>query len=101
LAYKSARRHRHFVVIDRWFPSSKLCRQCGVLNDGLLLNDREWCCPCGALHNRDLNAARNIQAEGLRVLDVAAGHAETENARREVVRLPTGAGLDEARIPRP
>jgi putative transposase len=100
LAYKSQWHHRHFVVIDRWFPSSKLCGQCGAFNDGLSLSAREWLCPCGATHDRDLDAARNIRVEGLRVLDVAAGHAETENARREVVRLPTGAGLDEARIPR-
>ncbi len=101
LAYKSDWHCRHFVVIDRWFPSSKLCRQCGALNDGLSLHDRKWLCPCGVIHDRDLDAARNIRAEGLRMLYVAAGHAETGNARREAVRLPMGAGLDEARIPRP
>ncbi|HLY23577.1 MAG TPA: transposase [bacterium] len=99
LAYKSNWYRRHFVVIDLWFPSTRLCGQCGALNDTLLLSDREWLCVCGATHDRDINAARNIRAEGLRLLGVAAGHAETENARRKAVRLPMGAGLDEARIP--
>ncbi len=99
LVYKSEWHHRHFVLVDRWFPSSKLCGRCGALNKGLSLNDREWRCACGTLHDRDVNAARNIRVEGLRSLGVAAGHAETQNARGEAVRLSIGADLDEARIP--
>lgn len=54
------------VLIDRWFPSSKLCSACGCINDGLTLADREWTCPdCGTYHDRDHNAARNILAKAL------------------------------------
>ncbi len=99
LGYKTAWRHRRLAVVDRWFPSSKLCGACGTINTGLALSDRQWTCACGMMHDRDLNAARNILAEGLKMLDVAAGHAETRNARGGAVRLPVGAGPDEPRIP--
>ena len=78
LEYKSIWNRKHLAVIDRWYPSTKLCRECGTLNT-LTLADRVWTCGCGAQHDRDLNAAQNIRAEGLRMM-VAAGHAETENA---------------------
>lgn len=78
LEYKSVWHRKHLAVIDRWYPSTKLCRECGTLNT-LTLADRLWTCGCGAVHDRDLNAAQNIRAEGLRMM-VAAGHAETENA---------------------
>ena len=78
------------AVIDRWFPSSKLCGDCGSINANLTLSDREWTCECGAIHDRDLNAARNIKREGLSQI-VVAGHAETLNARGEGVR-PATAG---------
>ena len=54
-------------MIDRWFPSSKLCSACGCLQDKMPLNVREWTCPCGAVHDRDVNAAKNILAAGLAV----------------------------------
>jgi putative transposase len=50
--------------IDPWFPSTKLCSECGHLNDSITLRDRVWCCPCGAIHQRDHNAALNIFREG-------------------------------------
>lgn len=56
------------VKIDRWYPSSKECHSCGVVNQDLGLRDREWTCVCGATHNRDLNAAINIQRAGTSVL---------------------------------
>jgi putative transposase len=49
------------VVVDRFFPSSKTCSCCGVVNEGLSLSDREWTCVCGAVHDRDLNAAINLK----------------------------------------
>lgn len=71
LEYKAAWRGRDLLVIDRWFPSSKLCGDCGEKNDGLTLADREWaCCACGTIHDRDLNAARNIEREGRRLLSI-------------------------------
>jgi putative transposase len=80
LEYKTRWYGRHLVKIDRFFPSSKLCSLCGYKNESLQLADREWNCPdCGTHHQRDLNAARNIRAEGYRIL-VAAGMSETQNA---------------------
>lgn len=65
LEYKCAWYGRELVVIDRWFPSSKLCGACGTVAAKLPLNVREWTCVCGAVHDRDVNAARNILAAGL------------------------------------
>ncbi|WP_203871735.1 RNA-guided endonuclease InsQ/TnpB family protein, partial [Planomonospora parontospora] len=77
LAYKAARYGRAFVRIDRWFPSSKLCSTCGALAASLPLDVRSWTCPCGAVHDRDVNAAKNI---------LAAGRAERLNACGGTVR---------------
>ncbi|MGA6152301.1 RNA-guided endonuclease InsQ/TnpB family protein [Stenotrophomonas sp. NPDC087984] len=65
LEYKCAWYGRELVVIDRWFPSSKLCGNCGTVREKLPLNVREWTCDCGTVHDRDVNAARNILAAGL------------------------------------
>lgn len=67
LEYKCAWYGRQLIVIDRWFPSSKLCSACGTLQGKMPLNVREWTCPCGTVHDRDVNAARNILAAGLAV----------------------------------
>jgi len=57
--------------IDRWFPSSKLCSNCYHQIDELPLLLREWTCPhCNTCHDRDGNAATNIRAEGIRMLQV-------------------------------
>ncbi|MGW7163722.1 RNA-guided endonuclease InsQ/TnpB family protein [Streptomyces sp. NPDC054884] len=66
LEYKCAWYGRELVVIDRWFPSSKLCGACGTVAARMPLSVREWTCEhCGAVHDRDVNAARNILAAGL------------------------------------
>ena len=55
------------IVADRWYPSSRLCRQCGVKNHDLTLADRTWTCTgCGTRHDRDVNAAVNLAAWGER-----------------------------------
>jgi putative transposase len=63
--YKCAWYGRGLIVIDRWFPLSKLCSACGTLQDTMPLNVRNWECACGAIHDRDVNAAKNILAAGL------------------------------------
>ena len=69
LAYKCQRYGRGLVVIDRWFPSSKTCSACGYLLADLSLSTRHWTCPsCRTLHDRDINAAKNILAAGLAVV---------------------------------
>ncbi|MEO3890346.1 RNA-guided endonuclease TnpB family protein [Nonomuraea sp. B5E05] len=68
LEYKAAWYGRMLVTVDRWFPSSKLCsaRGCGHIVPSMSLNVRTWTCPsCGAVHDRDVNAAINILAAGL------------------------------------
>ncbi|WP_406129768.1 transposase [Streptomyces canus] len=64
LEYKCAWYGRELVVIDRLFPSSKLCGNCGTVRGKLPLTVREWTCACGTVHDRDVNAARNILAAG-------------------------------------
>lgn len=73
LEYKADWYGREVVAVDRWFPSSKQCSACGALRSSMPLNVREWECLCGAVHDRDVNAAKNIRAEGLSVLACGAG----------------------------
>lgn len=67
LEYKCQFYGRQLVVINRFYPSSKTCHECGFINSKLTLNDREWICPvCGKHIDRDYNAALNILDEGLK-----------------------------------
>jgi len=56
------------IKIDKWFPSSKTCSVCGWINEALSLRDRFWTCECGTTHDRDINAAINIQRVGASTL---------------------------------
>lgn len=68
LEYKADWYGRELVAIDRFYPSSKTCSNCGHLMDKMPLNIREWECPsCGTTHDRDVNAAKTILAAGLAV----------------------------------
>ncbi|MBW6439979.1 transposase [Actinoplanes hulinensis] len=67
LEYKADWYGRTVIAIDRFYPSSKTCSACGRINPNMPLNVRTWICPCGAVHDRDVNAARNILAAGLAV----------------------------------
>lgn len=67
LEYKADWYGREVVVIDRWFPSSQLCSSCGTVTGRKPLGVRSWTCQCGARHDRDVNAAKNILAAGLAV----------------------------------
>ena len=65
--------NKQVVLIDRFYPSSKICHKCGYKNKDLKLSDRFWICPkCNMKHNRDLNAAMNILTEGERILKSGA-----------------------------
>ncbi|MFR9780549.1 RNA-guided endonuclease InsQ/TnpB family protein [Micromonospora sp. MS34] len=80
LKYKAARAGRTFTRIDRFAPTSRTCSTCGRIDGPKPLNVRSWTCPCGAMHDRDVNAAINI---------LAAGRAESLNACGAQVRPAT------------
>ncbi|MFG1687930.1 RNA-guided endonuclease InsQ/TnpB family protein [Nonomuraea sp. NPDC049269] len=87
LEYKANLYGRTFAKIGRFFPSSKLCSSCGSVAGQMPLNVREWACSCGAVHDRDVNAAINI---------LTAGRAERLNACGDQVRPPRAvAQVDE------
>ena len=79
LGEKATDAGRSVVAVPRDFPSSQVCAMCGRRDGKKPLHIREWTCPCGAVLDRDYNAAVNIMIEGLR-LQVAGGHSETVNA---------------------
>jgi len=68
LVYKSEWYGGTLVEIDRFFPSSRLCRFCGCINGELTLTDRVWTCDCGAVLDRDQNAALNIERQALKLV---------------------------------
>ncbi|HLP87081.1 MAG TPA: RNA-guided endonuclease TnpB family protein [Nostocaceae cyanobacterium] len=88
ISYKLDRESGKFIQVDRFFPSSKLCSCCGHKNNSLNLSVRDWVCPnCQTHHDRDVNAAKNLRAEGLRILSTnTVGHTEFQ-ACGEAVRL--------------
>nr|WP_308203402.1 zinc ribbon domain-containing protein [Frankia gtarii] len=65
--YKAGWYGRTMIAVDRFSLSSKTCSSCGVVVAELPLKIREWACVCGAVHGRDVNAAKNVLAAGLAV----------------------------------
>ena len=85
LEYKAALYGREFRRIGRWEPTSQVCSVCGVKDGPKPLSIREWTCKaCGAVHDRDVNAAKNI---------AALGHREAQNARGGDVRSPLAVAV--------
>jgi len=68
LNYKLSEQGKHFVKIDKWFPSSKKCSHCGAIKDKLPLSERTYSCECGLVCDRDVNAAINIRNAGMQKL---------------------------------
>ncbi len=74
LKYKLERQGKRYVVLDRYAPAAKTCRQCGGVNEALALQEKSWACPhCGAVVLRELNTAQNIRDMGFAGLQ----HQET------------------------
>jgi putative transposase len=93
LAYKAARYGTQIVLADRWYPSSKLCSGCGARHAALALSERAWtCATCGAHHDRDVNAAINLQ----RLATGALAARTALPVARQAVTPGTAVGLEPA-----
>ncbi len=91
LEYKAGWAGRTVVRVDRFFPSSKTCHGCGHVVNKLPLNIREWECPrCGATHDRDVNAAKNILAAGRVVSACGADGRPLPGLREKAVGCEAG-----------
>ena len=89
LVYKTEWAGSYLALADRFYPSSKLCSVCGYKHDALKQSDREWTCPsCGTLHDRDINAAHNLEK-------VARGLRDTLNACVTALSETTKSGVAE------
>ena len=84
LQYKCDWYGKELVKVNRFYPSSKSCYDCGWINQNLKLSDREWTCnSCGVIHDRDVNASRNVLKEGLKIS--GKGLASTKVERKSDV----------------
>ena len=84
LEYKAQAAGRHLIKLDQWFASSKLCSDCGQKMPDMPLHQRQWACPaCGAEHDRDINAAMNIQQQGILELKAAGLVVSTHGGQRQ------------------
>ena len=89
LAYKT-----NVVKIGRFYPSSKICSDCGSEKEYLKLSDRKWICHvCGTVHDRDENAAKNIYAEGLRISRVGTSSLGVGSIRRTLSAAAVNTGI--------
>ena len=88
LEYKCQWHNRQLIVIDRWTPSSKTCNSCGHKMKDWNLGIREWDCPkCGKHHDRDINAAKNILDEGMKILDTVGTTGSDSGVDSSVVEI--------------
>lgn len=60
LEYKAKLSGAELVIASRWFPSGKTCSVCGRIVEDLPLSAREWTCQCGAVHDGEINGAKNL-----------------------------------------
>lgn len=88
LTYKAQMQGGKLVVADRWFASSKTCSACGHKQDGMTLWARQWSCPaCDTLHDRDINAAKNLKEYAVSSTVSACGEESSGSARIGGVKL--------------
>jgi len=93
LHYKAAMNGGVVVEVDRWYPSSKTCSDCGYKVDSLPLRVRSWICPsCETTHDRDINAAKNLKQYALTILNQTAGSSSVVACGEESSGLYFGIG---------
>ncbi len=103
LGYKTSWYGSHLIVADRWYPSSKTCSACGGRKPSLTLAERTWTCHgCGAVHDRDVNAAINLarlgeHATGVEARPAGSGPVAGRGASQKTP--PGGAGGKETSTP--
>ncbi|MGI3399757.1 RNA-guided endonuclease InsQ/TnpB family protein, partial [Providencia stuartii] len=86
LEYKAAEKGVHLVKLDQWFASSKTCHCCGHKMPEMPLHKRIWQCPeCGVEHDRDINAAINIERKGILELQAAGLVVSAHGGQRKSV----------------
>lgn len=95
LQYKAKWNDKRLVMVNRFYPSSKTCHECGHIHQNLKLSERQWICPNRHILDRDLNAAKNILREGLCLLSSGTG----DYTCRDQVRPSSKAQVGEARNP--
>jgi putative transposase len=87
IKYKSEWYGKTKVEIDRFFPSSQVCSECGYRKTDLKLSDREWVCiECGCVHDRDVNAAKNIKNQGLQM---SVSGIDSDSKRKQLEPSPS------------
>jgi putative transposase len=95
LKYKAEQEGKVYLEVDRFFPSSKTCHVCLNQVDSLPLDIRAWTCEnCQTIHDRDINAAKSLLNEGLRILTSGTG----DKAYRQTVRRSSG-GRKKSTVP--
>lgn len=92
LGYKAKEQGKHLIKIDQWFASSKTCSCCGHKLEELSLKVRNWQCPaCSVRHDRDINAALNIKAQGILKLKAAGLSVSANGGKRQSGHEPVAA----------
>lgn len=92
LEYKAKEQGKHLIKIDQWYASSKTCSCCGHKLEELSLKVRDWQCPaCLIQHDRDINAARNIRAQGILKLKAAGLSVSANGGKRQSGHVPVAA----------
>lgn len=95
LGYKSKWYGRTLVKIDRFFPSSQVCSECGWRKTDLKLSDRTWKCnECGCVHDRDDNASKNIHIQGLNILSVSGTDSDFKQKLMESLSIDKALKLE-------
>ena len=98
IKYKAEWYGKTTVEIDRFFPSSQICSECGYQNRELTLADREWfCVECGSVHDRDVNAAINIKNQGLKILK-SGSWADSDYKQKRSEPLPNACSRKRERV---